>query len=155
MSSTMSLIQSFLAQKRFAMIGVSRDPKDFSALLCAEFENRGYAVVPVNPAAASLFELKTYARVQDITPPVHAALVMTPRRLDLDILRDCAEASIRLVWLYGISGDKEISRPAKDFCASNGIDLIAGYCPYMVLPKAAFFHRVHGAIARVIGMYPH
>jgi len=154
MSSSMSLIQSFLAQKRFAMIGVSRNPKDFSARLCAEFENRGYAVVPVNPAAASLFELKTYARVQDIAPPVEAALVITPRRLDLDILRDCAEASIHLVWLYGVSGPKEISRQAMEFCAANGIDVIAGYCPYMVLPKAALFHRFHGAIARVIGKYP-
>jgi len=155
MSNTMSLVQSFLAEKRFAMIGVSRNPKDFSAQLCAEFENRGYAVVPVNPAATTLFELKTYAHVQDITPPVRAALVMTPRRLDLEILRDCAEASIRLVWLYGIAGPKEISREAIEFSATNGIDLIAGYCPYMVLPKAAFFHRMHGAIARVIGMYPH
>lgn len=151
----MNLIQSFLAEKRFAMVGVSRNPKDFSAVLCAEFENRGYAVVPVNPAAKALFELKTYARVQDISPPVRAALVMTPRRLDLDILRDCAEASIRLVWLYGVTGPKEISREATEFCTTNRIDLIAGYCPYMVLPNAAFFHRIHGAIARMIGMYPH
>lgn len=155
MSSTKPLIQSFLNEKRFAMVGVSRNPKDFSARLCAEFTNRGYAVVPVNPSATSLFELKTYARVQDITPPVRAALVITPRRLDLDILRDCSEAAIRLVWLYGIAGPKEISREALEFSASREIDLIAGYCPYMVLPKAAFFHRIHGAFARVIGMYPH
>jgi len=154
MSNTLSLIQSFLAEKRFAMIGVSRNPKDFSARLCAEFENRGYAVVPVNPATTMLFELKTYANVQDIEPPVRAALVMTPRRLDLEILRDCAEASVRLVWLYGVTGPKEISREAREFCSASGIDLIAGYCPYMVLPKAAFFHRLHGAVARVIGTYP-
>ena len=155
MSTTLPLIKEFLAEKRFAMIGVSRDTKDFSARLLAEFTNRGYAVVPVNPAAKEIFELRTFARISEVRPPVRAALVMTPRSLDTDILRECAEAKVRLVWLYGVTGPKDIGRQAIEFCQSSGIDLIAGYCPYMFLPKAAFFHRMHGTFARVFGMYPH
>lgn len=155
MSTTLPRIQQFLAESRFAMIGASRNPKDFSARLLAEFVNRGYAVVPVNPATQEISEQRSYARIQDVQPPVRAALVMTPRSLDVDILRDCAQANVRLVWLYGVSGPKEISRQALEFCEATGIDVIAGYCPYMFLPKAAFFHRMHGGFARVFGTYPH
>lgn len=154
MSSTMPRIQAFLAEKRFAMIGASRDPKDFSARLLIEFINRGYAVVPVNPSARDIYELRSYARIQDVQPPVRAALVMTPRKLDIDIVRDCAEAKVHLVWLYGVTGPKEISPRAIELAESSGIEVIAGYCPYMFLPKAAFFHRIHGGVARVFGMYP-
>lgn len=155
MSTTLPLIHAFLAEKRFAMIGVSRTAKDFSSRLLADFSNRGYAVVPVNPGAKEILELRAYARIQDVQPPVRAALVMTPRSLDADILRACAEAKVRMVWLYGIRGPKEISQQAIELCKSSGIELIAGYCPYMFLPKAAFFHRMHGAFARLFGMYPH
>jgi hypothetical protein len=34
-------IEDFLAQKRVAMIGVSRNPKDFSAVLFEELRKRG------------------------------------------------------------------------------------------------------------------
>jgi predicted CoA-binding protein len=150
----MPRVHSFLAERRFAMIGVSRNPKDFSARLFAEFTNRGYAVVPVNPAAQEIFELKSYDRIQDIQPRLRAAIVMTPRSLDLDILRDCAEAEVKMVWLYGVTGPKGISRQAIEFCETKGINLIAGYCPYMFLSKSAFYHRIHGAVARLIGKYP-
>ncbi len=42
-------IEDFLAQKRIAMVGVSRHPKDFSADLFQELRRRGYDMVPVNP----------------------------------------------------------------------------------------------------------
>ena len=43
------LIADFLAQRRFAMVGVSRNPGDFSRMLFREFLKRGYEVVPVHP----------------------------------------------------------------------------------------------------------
>ena len=38
-------IEDFLAQKRIAMIGVSHNPKDFSADLFQELRLRGYDMV--------------------------------------------------------------------------------------------------------------
>ena len=47
-------IAEFLAQKHIAMIGISRNPKDFSASLFRELERRGYDIVPVNPKASEV-----------------------------------------------------------------------------------------------------
>jgi uncharacterized protein len=48
-TSSLEAIQNFLAEKRIAMIGVSRDPKSFSVSLFDELCDRGYEVIPVNP----------------------------------------------------------------------------------------------------------
>src|SRR5947209_5435536 len=42
-------IEDFLRQKRIAMVGLSRESKDFSVMLFEEFRRRGYDMVPVNP----------------------------------------------------------------------------------------------------------
>jgi len=34
-------IEDFLRQKRIAMVGISREPKDFSVMLFNEFRRRG------------------------------------------------------------------------------------------------------------------
>jgi predicted CoA-binding protein len=48
----LEIIEDFLAQKRIALVGLSRQPKDFSVMLFEELCRRGYDVVPVNPGAA-------------------------------------------------------------------------------------------------------
>ena len=46
-------IDSFLSCRRIAVVGVSRDPKDFSRAVLRELLKRGYDVVPVSPALAA------------------------------------------------------------------------------------------------------
>ncbi len=75
--SSMQMIQDFLGQKRLAVVGVSRQPKDFSLVLFRELRKRGYDAVPVNPQAEEIDEQPCYARLQAIHPPVDGALLMT------------------------------------------------------------------------------
>ena len=73
---SLDVIEDFLAQKRIAMAGVSRNPKDFSASLFQELCRRGYDVVPVNPNASEVLGKACFAHVQDIQPKVDAVLLM-------------------------------------------------------------------------------
>ena len=148
------LINEFLMQKRFAMVGVSRDPRDFSRKLFDELLKRGYNVVPVNPGTKELEGRQCFARVRDIKPPVTSALLMTSRTMTDQILRDCADAGVTLVWIYGISGVKNISPTSLTICEEYGIEVVPGYCPYMFMPMTALFHRMHGFAWKVIGRYP-
>jgi len=50
----MENVRDFLAQKRFAMVGVSHQPKDFSRALFREFQTRDYQPVPVHPDVAEI-----------------------------------------------------------------------------------------------------
>src|ERR1041384_5963857 len=71
-------IRDFLALRRIALVGTSRDPKDSGRGLFREMCARGSDMVPVTPAADGQLEDKMcFARVQHIQPPVEGALVMT------------------------------------------------------------------------------
>jgi predicted CoA-binding protein len=148
------LINEFLAVKRFAMVGVSRDEKEFSRKLYHELWRRGYDIVPVNPFVGHIDGKPCLARVQDIRPPVTSALLMTSQSITDKVLRDCADAGITLVWIYGISGVKNVSQSALKICDETGMKVVSGYCPFMFFHGTAFFHRLHGFVLKLTRSYP-
>lgn len=147
-------IEEFLQRKRFAVIGVSRNPKDFSRILFAEFRKRGYDVVPVNPLAGAIDDVACFPRLQDISPPVEAALLLTPANVSGDIADECIQAGVRQVWLYRAIGTGALSLRAVVACQLNGVQVIAGECPFMFLPQAGFPHNVHGFCRKLTGSFP-
>jgi predicted CoA-binding protein len=86
---SLETIEDFLAQKRIAMVGVSREPGSFSVTLFKELCRRGFNVVPVNPKTPELLGWRCFARVQDIQPPVEAALLMTSPKVTETVVHDC------------------------------------------------------------------
>ena len=151
---SLETIEDFLAQKRIAMVGISRQPKEFSALLFEEFRRRGYDVVPVNPHTADAQGRTCFARVQDIRPPVDAAILMTSPEVTDAVVRDCAEAGIRRVWMYRAAGHGAVSPKAVEFCRDHGIQVVPGECPFMFWGEAHAGHRFHGFIRKITGRYP-
>lgn len=151
--SSLDAIQDFLAQKRIAFVGVSRDPKDFSQSLFREFVNRGYDVVPVNPNAAEVMGKQAFRRVQDIHPRVDAALLMTSSAVGEAVVADCVEAGIRQVWFYRATGDGAVSSNALELCERNGIRVVPGECPFMFFPHNGL-HGIHTFIRKITGTFP-
>jgi uncharacterized protein len=147
-------IEDFLACKRLAMVGVSRTTNDFSRTLLQELEARGYEVVPVNPAAPDIGGQPCFARVQDIQPPVEAALLMTAPVVSEQVVRDCAEAGVTRVWMHRGEGVGAVSPAAVAFCRAHRMKVVAGECPFMFLEHAGFPHGVHRFIKKVFGKLP-
>jgi uncharacterized protein len=152
--STREDIEDFLAQKRLAMVGVSRNPKDFSRGLFRDLRERGYDMVPVNPKVSEVEGQKSYRSLKDIAPPADGALLMTPPTVTEGAVRDCFAAGIMRVWMHRGGGTGAVSQGAIDFCRKKGIRVVAGYCPYMFLPRTPFFHKVHGFFMKLTGGYP-
>ena len=146
-------IETFLAQKRIAMVGISRDPRDFSVSLFDELCRRGYDVIPVNPGATSVRDRACFARVQDIQPPVRAALLMTSPEVTESVVADCAAAGIKHIWMYRATGKGSVSPKAIAFCQEHRIEVIPGECPFMFLPSGGI-HRLHGFFRKLTGHYP-
>jgi predicted CoA-binding protein len=140
-------IHEFLAQKRIAMIGVSRDGRDFTRYLFRELLRYGYDVVPVQPNAAEIEGRRCFACVEDVRPPVDGAIIVTPARITASVVRDCIAAGIRLVWMHRGVGPGAASEEAVALCRDAGIRTVAGACPLMFLPQAGFIHRFHGFFA--------
>jgi predicted CoA-binding protein len=154
LGTTLDTIEDFLARKRIAMAGISRDPANFSVKLFEELCRRGYDVVPVNPKATEVQGRRCFARVQDIEPPVEAALLMTSPESTETVVNDCAEAGIRRVWMYRALGRGAVSAKAVAFCQAQGMQVVPGQCPFMFLPDTGGVHRLHGFVRKITGHYP-
>jgi|SRR6516225_3680687 predicted CoA-binding protein len=152
-TTSLEVIEEFLAQKRIAMIGLSRDPKHFSVYLFRELCERGYDVVPVNPQVKEVLGRPCFANVRDVQPPVTGALLMTKPEVTESVVADCVAAGIPRVWMYRAGGKGAVSERAIAFCAEHGIQVVPGQCPFMFLPSGGI-HRVHGFLRKITGRYP-
>ena len=82
-----------------AVIGASRERNKIGTeilhnLLATNFTG---TIVPVHPAAAEIFGLKTYPRVTDIPGPVDLAIVVVPAALVEAIVDDCLAKGVKAI----------------------------------------------------------
>ncbi len=80
---------------------------------------------------------------------------MTSARTTDQIVHDCAEAGVKRVWMYGGAAPGAKTKTAIAFCEENGIEVVAGLCPYMFLAGTPAFHGMHRFWKKVTGSYPH
>ncbi len=153
-SVTRAQIAEFLAGKRIAVVGPSRNEKEYSRLLFREFLKRGYDVVPVHPVATEMDGRPCARRIREIAPPPDRAILLLPRDQTEQAVLDCADAGVKQVWLHrhlagGVSDHAAVQRAGE-----RGITLITGYCPIMFLADVTGIHRLHGRILDWLGLAP-
>ena len=154
MMTTRADIDDFLQQRRIAMVGISRDPNDFSGSLFREMRKRGYDMVPVNLFAEKLEGEECFHSLASIRPTVDAVLLMTPSWECERVVEQCAELGITRVWLYRAGKKGAATQKAIDYCQEHGIRVVEG-CPWMFMRGTSFIpHRAHGFILKLIGQYP-
>jgi uncharacterized protein len=152
--TTIHDVEDFLALDRIAMVGVSRNPKDFSRLLFREMCDRGYDMVPINLGADEIDERECFHSLQAVKEPVEGVLVMTPFHVTLQVVQDCAAAGVRNVWIYRAGGKGAVSPEAIAFCKENGMRVVDGHCPFMFFPETKFVHWMHGLLQKITRRYP-
>ena len=154
MTSQYELIEQFLRAKRIAIVGVSRNPSDFTRALWKDFRKRGYDAVPVNPHLSDIDGIPCFSSVKNVSPVAEGALVMVGKSDVATAIAECAAAGVGLLWVYGIRGEKDVPPEIIAQCREAGIQLIAGHCPYMFLNDSAWFHRLHRFGWKMMGYYP-
>ncbi len=142
----MERAKELLSHRRLALVGVSRDQKDFTRMVLRELAQRGYDPVPVNPAAAGtdLDGRRAVARVADASPPVEGAIFFTAPGKTAAAVEEALSAGVRRLWLHRGGGPGASSPEALAACRAAGVEPVTDLCPYMALPRAGFFHRLHG-----------
>jgi uncharacterized protein len=151
----MASIQEFLSAKSIAIVGVSRNPQDYSRLVLSDFRKRGYRVYAVNPSVQTESEgTPFFARVSDIPEIPQAAILLPPDSALGETTRQCLDAGIRQLWFRKKAESSPAYAAAVSEARQRGAEVITGECPLMFLPDGAWYHRLHAVIARVSGSYP-
>jgi uncharacterized protein len=145
---TMQRARDLLAGRRIALVGVSREPRDFSRMLERELRRRGLDVVPVNPAGGEVEGRPLLPRVADAVPPVDGAILLTPPARTEEAVRACLDAGVRRIWLHRGGGRGSATPEAVALCRSRGVEPVTDLCPFMAFPDAGWGHRLHGWFRR-------
>src|SRR5512145_1735650 len=143
MQSIAEAASEFLAHKRVAVTGVSREPKSHgSNTVYKRLRERGYDVFAVNPNAKEVEGDRSYQDLRSIPGGVDAVVIGTrPERAEAT-MQECAELGIKHVWMHRGPGAGSVSDAATDYGRAHGITVIDGGCPLMFPPTADLGHKV-------------
>jgi hypothetical protein len=143
MQSVKEAAEAFLANKRVAVTGVSRSPKDHgSNTVYRRLRDRGYEVFAVNPNADVVEGDLCYQDLKSIPGGVEAVVIGTRPEIAEDTMRECADLGITQVWMHRGPDAGSVSDPATAYGRQHGITVIDGGCPCMFGPTADFGHKV-------------
>ncbi|HZT32418.1 MAG TPA: CoA-binding protein [Bryobacteraceae bacterium] len=141
MAKIPSNVAEFLAGKRFAVAGVSRQPQQAANAIYRKLCSSGFEVLPVNPNAAEVEGVRSYPNLGSIPGSIDGVVVATHPRYAVDIVRQCGEQGVRQVWFHRAFGAGSVSGEAVQECKVRGIQCIVGGCPLMYCEPVDLAHR--------------
>lgn len=146
--------KDFLAQRRIAVVGVSRRRGHVSSHIFRKLHKTGHEVIPVNPAAITIDGLRCYADLASIPGGVDAVLVVTRPGKAAAVVRECAALGIRRVWLHRSVGEGSASAEAVRIAQEAKLTLIPSGCPMMFCQPVDLAHRCFRWCLQVTGRLP-
>jgi len=147
-------VRDFLALRRIAVFGASRKRQHYSRMVMKELSACGVAVLPVNPLAAEIGGMRSFGHLTEIQPPPEGALLLVPVHAVVTAVEECLTAGIRHIWIRQADDSAPSFSQAAERARAAGASVVTGECPLMFLPRTAWFHRLHGAVNRLVGTYP-
>ena len=150
-------VHDFLAQKRIAVAGVSRNNSHHPVgnLIYRRLKSTGHDVFAVNPNLQTFEGDRCYPDVKSIPGGVDGVVIITRPEVSERIVHDCAEAKVRRVWMHQSLGKgSSVSPEAVEFCRQHDISVIAGACPMMFGEGVDFGHRCMRWMMKLTGGLP-
>ncbi len=145
----------FLACRRIAVTGVSREPKEHGGnIVYKRLRDRGYEVFAVNPNADTLEGDTAYPDLRSIPGGVEAVVIATrPDRAEATV-REAADLGVPRVWMHRSFGGGSVSPAATAMGRERGMTVIDGGCPLMFGPTSDGGHKVMCALLKLTGIVP-
>jgi len=133
----------FLAQRRIAVAGVSREPggKHGGNVVYQRLKARGYEVFAVNPNADIVEGDPCYRSLTAIPGGVDAVVIATAPGTSHAVIADCIRLGITRAWMHRSFGAGSVSAEAAVTGRQAGMTVIEGGCPLMFEPTADTGHK--------------
>jgi len=150
-------IHDFMALKRIAVVGVSRDNRHHPAgnLIYRRLKSAGHDVFAVNPHMQSFDGDRCYPDLKAIPGGVEGVVVVTRPAVTEEVVRDCAAAGVQTVWMHAsLAGGSSVSPAGVTYCREHGIGVIPGACPMMYGADADLGHRCMRWVMKLTGRLP-
>ena len=150
-------VTDFLAQKRIAVAGVSRENSRHPAanLIYRRLKKTGHDVFAVNPHMQTFEGDPCYPDLRSIPGGVDGVVIITRPEVTERIVHDCSAAGVRRVWMHqSLAKGSSVSPEAVEYCQQHDITVISGACPMMFGPGVDFGHRCMRFVMKLKGELP-
>jgi uncharacterized protein len=150
-------VHDFLAQKRIAVAGVSRNNSGHPAanLIYRRLKSTGHDVFPVNPHMQTFEGDRCYSDLKSIPGGVDGVVIVTRPEITERIVHDCSEAGVSRVWMHqSVGTGSSVSPEGVEYCRQHDISVIAGACPMMYGVGVDFGHTCMRWILKFTGGLP-
>lgn len=115
-------IEAFLAGGPHAVVGASRDRTKIGYRVLQAYLQAGRPVYPINPAAADIDGVLTYADLALVPEPIHGLSVITPPKVSEAIVEKAGALGVKHIWFQpGAESEQAVTR-AKEL----GMNVISG-----------------------------
>jgi uncharacterized protein len=142
-------INEFLEAGPFALVGVSRNPKKFGYTAFRELIEKGMDIVPVNPYANEILNIKAYNSVKELPSEVRAIILMTKKSQTASVVREAKEKGIKQIWIQQMAD----SRDSLQELEGTDINFISGECILMHY-RPSGIHKFHMKLRKFFRTYP-
>ena len=150
MKTKQANIERFLAAKKMAIAGVSKDPKKFGHVVYQELKERGYEVYPINPTTDSMDGIPCYSSVGALPAGIDHLLVLTRKPQTPGVIKDAVERGIKNIWIQQMSETPETLALIND----KDINFIHKQCILMFVEPVAGVHKFHRVVKKFFGLLP-
>ena len=150
-------VNDFIAQKRIAVAGVSRNHGDHPVgnLIYRRLKETGHDVFAVNPHMRTFEGDRCYPNLLSIPGGVDGVVIVTRPETTDRIVHDCRDAGVRRVWMHrSVGKGSSVSPSAVEYCRQHDISVIDGACPMMYGSGVDFGHRCMRWMLRLTGGLP-
>lgn len=147
---TLNEIQKFLAPRKIAMAGASRNLKKFGGAIFKELKKKGFELYPVNPNTDVIQGVKCYKSVDELPEDVEHLFIVTSKE-DTDFVAQAAiKKGIKMIWIQQKSDTPEAVKAIEE----AGIPLIHKKCIMMFADPVKSVHGFHRFLVKTFGGYP-
>lgn len=154
MAKMPSSVAEFLSGRRFAVAGVSRDPRQTANFIYRKLRTSGFEVFPVNPCATEVEGVRCYPNLASVPGSLDGVVAVTHPKDALEVVNQCRQCDVRRVWLHRAFGAGSVSGDAVHACSALGIQCIVGGCPMMYCEPVDVGHRCVRWLLRLGGKIP-
>jgi len=147
---TLNQINSFLAPRKMAVAGASRNPKKFGGYVFAELKQKGFELYPINPNADEIQGVKCFKSVEELPADVTHLLILTPKTQTEEVSQAAAKKGFEMVWIQQTSDTPEALKAFDD----AKIPVISKKCIMMFASPVKGGHSFHRFFVKAFGGYP-
>ncbi len=121
------LTKEFMAQKRFAIVGATNNPRKYGNRIFKNLKSRGYEVYPINPKLKEIEGVRCYPDLAAIPVKVDVVDFVVPPQVTEGVLKECKRLGLERVWLQPGSE----SEAAIAYCHANNLKVVHSVCVMM------------------------